>query len=139
MSKVQKDRRRSKRHPLDLLLRFRMYLPSRPNEDPADFLPGRLHDISKYGISILTNSVEHKGMHIFHPNVLSGEQCLLEIEVPAGEENLVLRGKVVWYDKTAPGDVFSFRVGVEFLDPPSKLPKNFQGLLRHASSASGPP
>jgi hypothetical protein len=137
MSGLPKERRRSKRNELDLPLRFRMFLPSHRDEDSTAFLPGRIYDISKHGISLLTNTVEHRGLHIFHPNITSTEQCLLEIEIPKAEGNLVLRGKVVWYDRASPGDPFSFRAGVEFVDQTPELVKEVQALVRQAGQGKG--
>jgi hypothetical protein len=136
MSGLPKERRRSKRQRLELPLRFRMVLPSRPDKDSTVFHPGQLYDISKHGIALLTNIVEYGGLHIFHPDISSNERCLLEIELPGGEANLVVRGRVVWYDRTSPGDPFFFRAGVELVDLTPELLKELQVLMRQAGQGA---
>ncbi|MEW6442444.1 MAG: PilZ domain-containing protein [bacterium] len=133
---MSKERRQSSRHRLDLPLRFRIYLPSRPDPGPPTFHTGRLYDISRHGISLLTNTVEHNGLHIFRPDVLAFEQCLLEIELPREGEPLLIKGRVVWYDKAPPGSPFAFRAGVAFLDLSTDLRKQVKTFLHQAGSSS---
>lgn len=128
------ERRRSERHRLDLPVRFRLSLPSRPEDSRTPFFPARLYDISRHGVSFLTDTVEHQGLHFFHPTVPFSEQCTLEVELPGADQPLLLQGRVVWYDKAEPGSPCAFRAGIEWINPPPHLAKDIKALLRRVPS-----
>ena len=134
----KKNRRRSKRHLIDRPVRFRMHLPSRP-EDPSPELPAQLYDISEHGLGLLTDSIEWEGLHMIDPNMQTSEKCILEIELPYDDEPLTLRGKAVWYIRHPEGIPFVFRVGVEFGDTTPELRKKIKNLINlHVSAAEIP-
>lgn len=131
----KKDQRRSKRHRIDRPVRFRMHLPSRP-EAPSPDLPAQLYDISEHGLGLLTNSIEWEGLHMIDPNMQTSEKCILEIELPYGDEPLKLRGKAVWYIRHPEGIPFVFRVGVEFDNITPQLRKKVIDLINlHVAAA----
>ena len=76
----QKDRRRAKRHRMDLPARFRIYLASRPEHSSRE-IPAQVIDLARTGIGLLADSVENGGLHIMHPWTATSEQCLLEIQI----------------------------------------------------------
>ena len=133
-----KDRRRSKRHRIDRPVRFRMYLPSRPDA-PSPQLPAHLYDISEHGLGLLTDSIEWEGLHMIDPNMQTSEKCILEIETPYDDEPLTLRGKAVWYIRHPEGIPFVFRVGVEFDKVTPELRKRINNLIDlHVTAAEIP-
>lgn len=133
------ERRRSERYRLDLPVRFRLYLPSRPEDSRTTFFQARLYDVSRHGVSFLTDTVEHRGLHFFHPTFPFSEQCTVEVELPGADEPLLLQGRVVWYDKAESDSPCAFRAGVEWIDPPSRLAKDIKALLRRGTGGpSGP-
>ena len=134
---MQIDRRRFKRHQLELPIKFRIYLPSRPDTS-STFLSAQLHDLSQSGMRLMTNIVQSGPLHIFHPDLTASEQAHLEIEVPDDEQTLTLIGRVVWYDHNTDEHPYSFRVGVEFVDIGSEDQKRIQSLINRAQSAPPP-
>ncbi len=135
---MQIDRRRSKRFPLQLPIKYRIFLPSRPDASSA-FLSARLHDLSQTGMRLMTDVVQNGPLHILHPDLAATEQARLEIEIPDGEQTLTLVGRVVWYDRNPEEHPYSFRVGVEFVDIGSEDQKRIQALIRRELSTSSPP
>jgi hypothetical protein len=134
----KKNRRRSKRHRIDRPVRFRMHLPSRP-ENPSPDLPAQLYDISEHGLGLLTDSIEWEGLHMIDPNMQTSEKCILEVELPYDDEPLTLRGKAVWYIRHPEGIPFVFRVGVEFDDATAEERKKISNLINlHVSAAEIP-
>ena len=134
---MQIDRRRFKRHPLELPIKFRIYLPSRPDTS-STFLSAQLHDLSQSGMRFMTNIVQSGNLHIFHPDLTASEQAHLEIEVPDGEQTLTLTGRVVWYDQNTEENPYSFRAGVEFVDTGSEDQKRLQSLIKRAQATPSP-
>ncbi len=134
---MQSDRRRFKRHRLELPIKFRIYLPSRPDTGSA-FLSAQLHDLSQSGMRLMTNVVQSGPLHIFHPDPTASEQSLLEFEVPDGERTLTLTGRVVWYDRNTEEHPYSFRAGVEFVDLGAEDQKRIQSLIKRAQSTPLP-
>ena len=134
---MQIDRRRFKRHQLELPIKFRIYLPSRPDTS-STFLSAQLHDLSQSGMRIMTNIVQSGSLHIFHPDPTTPEQSHLEIEVPDGEQTLTIIGRVVWYDQNTEDHPYSFRAGVEFVDIGSEDQKRIQSLIKRAQSTPSP-
>jgi hypothetical protein len=131
----KKGRRRSKRHRIDRPVRFRMHLPSRP-EDPSPELPAHLYDLSEHGLGLLTDSIEWEGLHMIDPNMQTSEKCILEVEIPFGDEALTLRGKAVWYIRHPEGIPFVFRVGVEFSAATPVQKKKISNLINlHVTAA----
>jgi hypothetical protein len=131
----KKNRRRSKRHRIDCPVRFRMHLPSRP-EDPSPELPAQLYDISEHGLGLLTDSIEWEGLHMIDPHMQTSEKCILEVEIPYDDEPLVLRGKAVWYIRHPEGIPFIFRVGVEFDGATPEQMKRIRNLINlHVTAA----
>jgi len=124
----KKERRRSKRHRIDLPVRFRMILPSLP-ENASPELTAHLYDISEHGLGLLTDVIQWEDLHMIDPNMQTSEKCVLEIEVPFDDEPLRLRGKAVWYIRHPEGIPFVFRVGVEFVDLTPELKKNVRTLI----------
>ncbi len=140
---MQTDRRRFKRHRLELPIKFRIYLPSRPDSS-STFLSAQIYDLSQSGMRLLTNVVQSGALHIFHPDPTTPEQSHLEIEIPDGDQTLTLTGRVVWYDRNTEDHPYSFRAGVEFLDIGPDDRKRIQSLINRAqstppNSASGKP
>ncbi len=134
----KKERRKSKRHRIDRPVRFRMHLPSRP-EDLSPELPAQLYDISEHGLGLLTDSIEWEGLHMIDPNMQTSEKCILEVEIPYDDEPLRLRGKAVWYIWHPEGIPFVFRVGIEFDDVTPELRKNINNLINlHVTAAEIP-
>ncbi len=120
-------------------MRFRLYLSSRPEDSRTPFFSARLYDISPHGVSFLTDTVEHRGLHFFHPTVPFSEQCTLEVELPGANERLLLQGRVVWYDKAEPGSPCAFRAGIEWINPPSRLARDIKALLRRGPAGPAGP
>ena len=134
----KKERRKSKRHRIDRPVRFRMHLPSRP-EDLSPELPAQLYDISEHGLGLLTDSIEWEGLHMIDPNMQTSEKCILEVEIPYDDEPLRLRGKAVWYIRHPEGIPFVFRVGIEFDDVTPDLWENINNLITlHVTAAEIP-
>jgi hypothetical protein len=125
---LQKDRRRAKRHRMDVPARFRIYLPSQPEQASAD-IPAQLIDLSRMGIGLLADSVEGGGLHIMHPWPATSEQCLLEIRILYGETPLVLQGKAAWYSQHEEKKPFGFRIGIELLDLTAELQERIRELI----------
>ena len=110
---VRKEQRRSQRHQMELPTRFRIYLPSHPAilSDPVQ---AQIHDLSEHGIGILTHSMKSNGFHVIQPDPQTGEKCNLEIEIPYGNDPILVHGKAVWYIRNPDSEEFPYRVGVEF-------------------------
>jgi c-di-GMP-binding flagellar brake protein YcgR len=134
---LQIDRRRFKRHQLELPIKFRIYLPSRPDTS-STFLSAQLNDLSQTGMRIMTNIVQSGSLHIFHPDPTTPEQAHLEIEVPDGEQTLTLIGRVVWYDQNTEEHPYSFRAGIAFVDIGSEDQKRIQSLIKREQSTPSP-
>ena len=113
---LQKDRRRAKRHRMDIPARFRIFLPSRPDHSSSD-ISARVVDMSRMGIGLLAETVESGGLHIMHPWTATSEQCHIEIQVLYGKNPLLLQGKAAWYTQLEDKKPFGFRIGIELLDP----------------------
>ncbi len=135
---MQIDRRKSKRHRLELPIKFRIYLPSRPDTS-STFLSAELHDLSQSGMRLMTNIVQSGPLHIFHPNLTASEQARLEIEVPDGDQTLTLIGRVVWYDQNPAEHPYSFRAGVEFVDIGSEDQARIQSLIKRSLASTTSP
>lgn len=136
MIPFRKDRRQSKRDRLNLPVRFRIFLPSHP-EIASSFLPGQLENYSHEGLAMLTNAIHSNSLHAFHPIPTTSEQCLLEIKVPSQGDDLILQGRVVWYDRNEEGHPFLFRVGIQLIDPTKDLKRQIEDSIKeHVSSAS---
>jgi c-di-GMP-binding flagellar brake protein YcgR len=134
----KKERRRSKRYRIDRPVRFRMRLPSRP-EDPSPELPAQLYDISEHGLGLLSDTIQWEDLHMIDPNMQTSEKCILEVEIPYDEEPLWLRGKAVWYIRHPEGIPYVFRVGVEFIDLTSELRRTIKNLIDlHVTAAEIP-
>lgn len=131
----KKELRRSKRHRIDRPVRFRMHLPSRP-EDCSPEIQAQLYDISEHGMGLLTDSIESQGLHMIDPNMQTSEKCILEVEIPFDDEPLRLRGKAVWYIRHPEGIPFVFRVGVEFDDVTPEQRKSIKNLINLHVTAS---
>jgi hypothetical protein len=87
---------------------------------------------------LMTNIVQSGSLHIFHPDPTIPEQAHLEIEIPDGEETLMLTGRVVWYDRNTEEHPHSFRVGIEFVDIGSEDQKRIQSLIKREQSIPPP-
>jgi hypothetical protein len=127
--RFRRERRRSGRSGLDLPVTYRIYLPSCP-EIASSFLPARLYDVSQEGLALLTNTIHSHSLHMFHPTATSAEQCLLEIRIPNGTQDLTLNGRVVWYDRIETEGPFVFQVGIEVLYHPNDLRKKIETSIR---------
>ncbi len=108
--RFRRERRRSVRSGLDLPVTYRIYLPSCP-EIASSFLSARLYDVSQGGVALLTDAIHSHSLHMFHPTAVSDEQCLLEIRIPTGNQDLTLNGRVVWYDRIETEGPLSFKWG----------------------------
>ena len=126
---MQKERRRTKRFQLDSPCRFRIYTPSRP-ETISPYLTAQIHDLSENGMRFHTDSVQSEGLHIFHPNAVVSEQCLLEIEIPGKEGPFTIHGKVIWYDRNPDEHPYAFQAGIEFVNLDREMKKKMQQTLR---------
>lgn len=122
---------------MDLPVAFRIYLPSCP-EVTSSPLSGRLYDYSHQGMALLTNTILSNSLHIFHPNTITSEQCLLEIRVPDGGEGVTLHGRVVWYDRIDEESPFLFRVGIQLLEVPRDLRRQLESTLREQRIGADP-
>jgi c-di-GMP-binding flagellar brake protein YcgR len=131
----KKERRRSKRHRIDLPVRFRLYLPSRP-ERSSPQLKAHLYDLSEHGLGLLTDAIAWEGLHMIDPDMQTSEKCILEVEVPFDNDPLRLRGHAVWYIRHPEGIPFVFRVGVEFVDLTPALRRNIRTLIDLYASAA---
>ncbi len=132
---MHRERRRSKRYQLIFPIRFRIYLPSRP-ETRSPYLPAQIHDLSENGMRFDTDTVQSEGLHILHPNTLVPEQCLLEIEITGSEDDFAVHGKVVWYDRNPEESPHAFQVGIEFLDRSRDMKKKIQQTIREQLAAT---
>ncbi len=132
---MDKERRRNKRYQLTFPIRFRIYLPSRP-ETKSPYLPAQLYDLSENGMRFHTDTVQSEGLHILHPNTLVPEQCLLEIEITGSEGNFAVHGKVIWYDSNPEESPHAFQVGIEFIDISRDMKKEIQQTIREQLAAT---
>ena len=135
--RFKRERRRSGRSGLDLPVTFRIYLPSCP-EIASSFLSARLYGVSREGLALLTDAIHSHSLHMFHPTAISAEQCLLEIRIPNGDEDLTLHGRVVWYDRIDTEGPYIFQVGIKVLDHPKDLMKQIDTSVREHPSAPQP-
>ena len=124
----EKDRRRAKRHRVDAPARFRIYLPSCPEQSSTE-ISAQVTDISRMGIGLLADRVEDGGLHIMHPWPATSEQCLLEIQVLHGKIPLTLHGKAAWYSQHEDEKPFGFRIGIELLDLTVELKERIRELI----------
>jgi hypothetical protein len=124
----QKDRRRAKRHRVDMPARFRIYLPSQPEHSSAE-ISAQVIDLSRMGVGLLADSVENGGLHIMHPWPATSEQCLLEIQVLCGKTPVTLQGKAAWYSQHEDKKPFRFRIGIELLDLTVELKERIRELI----------
>lgn len=125
---AMKDRRRAKRHQVDVPARLRIFLPSRPEHSSRD-IPARVVDLSRMGVGLLAESVEDGGLHIMHPWAATSEQCHLEIQVLCGESPLSLQGKAAWYAQLENKKPFGFRIGIELLDLTAESKERIRELI----------
>ncbi len=109
------ERRRHRRYPIDLPVRFRIVPPSHPGQ-ASPFQIARIVELAEEGARLLTNTVYVENLHIFHPSHTSCEQCVLDVEVAEAEPPQAVRGRVVWYDHASEGSPYTFQAGLEFLD-----------------------
>jgi hypothetical protein len=130
---LQLNRRRAKRHRIDVPARFRIYLPSHP-EMAGTYLPAQVFDLSKLGIGLLAESVECEGLHIMHPWPAASEQCVLEIKVLCDEAPLTLQGRAVWYSQQEEEQPFGFRIGIEFQDLTAEQKTRIRDLIHQKTS-----
>jgi hypothetical protein len=138
---LQKNRRRAKRHRIDVPARFRIYLPSHPEMTTTD-LPAQVFDLSKLGIGLLAESVECGGLHIMHPWPAASEQCVLEIKILCDDMPLTVQGKAVWYSQQEHEHPFGFRIGIELLDLTAEQRERIRELIdskRGTNHVSQPP
>ncbi len=130
-----KDRRKAKRFLVDLPIRFRIYPPSRP-DNISGTLDAHLFDLSEQGMRIFSNHVRSDNLHILSPNLTTSEQCLLQIEVPHEKESLTLHGRVVWYDRNAEQNPYSFQIGIEFINFTADTKEKLKALIQHSSAGA---
>jgi hypothetical protein len=138
---LQMNRRRAKRHRVDMPARFRIHLPSHPELSSA-YLAAQVFDLSKLGIGLLVDTVECGGLHIMHPWPGASEQCQLEIKILCDDTPLVLQGKAVWYSQQEDEEPFGFRIGIELMDLTPELRERIRDLIdlkRSAHDFSPPP
>jgi c-di-GMP-binding flagellar brake protein YcgR len=131
---VAKDRRRSKRYRVDLPIKFRVYLRSRP-EMTTDQISARLFDISEHGVGMLIKTLQFDTIHITKLDAQTSEECLLEIWIPFDPDPVVLKGKMVWYIQTPEHQPFVLRVGVSLMDQSparTRKLKSFINICMHA-------
>lgn len=76
---------------------------------------------------------------MFHPTTTTSEQCLLEIQIPCPDQDLTLRGKVVWYDRIDEQGPFLFRVGIQLLEHPKDLRRQIESSAREHQAAQQSP
>ncbi len=125
---LQKERRRPRKKGFDLSIRFRLYLPSKPELTSSSF-PAQLYDLSEHGMCLLTNDIQNDGLHILFPHIKFSEQCLMEIIFPDTPLPLTLQGKAIWYDRNNTEWPFIFRAGVQFMNLSRDLKKHIQSLI----------
>lgn len=125
---AHKDRRRAKRHRMDVPARFRIFLPSQPDFSSED-IPARVVDLSRMGIGLLAETVESRGLHIMHPWTATSEQCHIEIRILHGENPLLLQGKAAWYTQLEDKKPFGFRIGIELLDPTAESKERIREMI----------
>lgn len=137
---LQRDFRRAKRYPMDLPARFRIYVPSRP-EQASPEISAQVVDLSRMGVGLLADSVEGGGLHIMHPWPATSEQCRLEIRIPYGGSSLTLQGKVVWYSQLEEKKPFGFRIGIELTDLTAEVQERIRALIewKVGGRVSSPP
>jgi len=124
-----KDRRKAKRYLLKLPIQFFIYAPSLPDKT-SPCLAAQLHDLSELGMRMLTSHVRSDDLHILSPNLTTSEQCQLKVDIPMEGDSLILHGRVIWYDRNAGTEPFSFQVGVEFIDPSPDLKGKIKELIQ---------
>ncbi len=129
----EKERRKAKRFRVDLPIRFRLYPPSRPDNISGP-LDAQLFDLSECGMRIFSNHVRSESLHILSPSMATSEQCLLEIEVPHDKDSLTLHGRVVWYDRNAEQNPFSFQIGIEFTNLTADIREKLKALIQHSNT-----
>jgi hypothetical protein len=138
---LQMNRRRAKRHRIDMPARFRIHLPSHP-ELSSTYLSAQVFDLSKLGIGLLVDTVECGGLHIMHPWPGASEQCQLEIKILRGDAPLTLQGRAVWYSQQEDEQPFAFRIGIELMDLTQELRERIRDLIdlsRSTQDVSPPP
>lgn len=111
---MTRERRRHKRFPLEMPVRFRIVPPSQPGNASA-FQPARLQNLSEGGVRLLTNTVRVDDLHILHPTPLTSEQCEIDLETVDQDPPLKMRARVAWYDRTGQDAPFSFQAGLQFI------------------------
>ena len=131
-----KDRRRSKRHRIDLPVQFRMYLPSCPEKTSPE-LKAQLYDLSEHGLGLLTDAIECDDLHLVDPNMQTSEKSILEVVVPYDDDPLRLLGKAMWYIRHPEGIPFVFRVGVEFVGHTPEIKHRIRTLINVYATAAG--
>ena len=124
----QVERRQSKRHKIDMPLKYRIFLPSCP-AIRTPLLTARIYDLSEHGIGLLTNILDRDGLHIFDPSQQTAEQCHLQIELPYDEEPLVLNGRAAWYIQNPSGHSFLYRVGIQFVGINADIRKKIANFI----------
>jgi len=128
------ERRRLPRHRIDLPARFRIRTLKHPPR-VSSFIVARVYDLSEIGVRLLSDQVLADGLHVLRPDYATSEHPVLDIEIEAGGAPLLLKGKVIWYDRTPPDSALSFEIGVEFADTDEDLRSRIRNLIRGRSPA----
>ncbi len=72
----------------------------------------KVKDISPLGARIESPSVRPGGIHVMYSDLMLHKNCVeLHLDA-AGEEEVVIKGKVIWYDK--PEGMTDYVIGIEF-------------------------
>ena len=110
------ERRRSKRHRVELPARFRVLLRSSP-EISTTMMPAQLFDISEHGAGLLIETMQFDGFHITRIDSRMSEECLFEIEIPYGFEPIRVLARLIWYIQTPDYPPYLLRLGLAFQEP----------------------
>ena len=119
-------------NPVDIPVRFRLYLASSP-EVSSPFVPARLTSLSRKDTTLETSHIQFGDLHILDPMVSTADQCMLEIGVPHGDEELTIQGKALAYDRNPEWNVFRYRVRVQLPNGEGGDPKVIERLLTHGA------
>jgi len=82
---------------------------------------GRIIDISSHGACLLMSQVMRNNVHVFHSTQENDELVLqLHICLEPDPEQFRLNARPVWFDLFHKGEIRAFKMGVKFIEDPSK-------------------
>ena len=83
---------------------------------------------------LLTDTVQSDGLHVFLPTASTSEQCRLTMEIETEQGSIPISGTVIWYDRTDEDSLFSFQLGIRFLEVTPEVAQKIQDLCRRCGT-----